>query len=616
MKHLQRRVGKTLFRGMRLHKFAELLLFLALMLWASDMRAEQPSLWPQSLPLSYYGLLTPQVAVGGQEEQFQRIFANDEECGFAVRGMAPPTLISLKIANTGNGLVRNPRIIVNNQKNWYSATDIADEAIAGASTPREKAFAIWNFVRRNRYHWYPPERHVETADLVKLFNVYGYGFCDSGAYGVEGLYKKAGFWGGRTWLLAGHFIGEVYYENAWHMLDADLQVFYPARDNETVASVEECEQDGWLVRRVSGPSIERLYTTTEDNWWLGDRWSEAHTMAITLRPGESLTRYRTNWGKYHDNLYHQEPPVYSNGLLTYSPDLRSNTYRLGVQVERNVESYMDSGTTPNLHIANPAETALLICKIESPYVLVGGNIRVTWFRADEHAFCRCFFRKSEGAWNELATADLPGESTVEVDFSELLENGIDPSVYSYQIKWEWGGAGKLDAGISDFVLTSEFQHSTNAMPTLLAGKNVLRVVTDETSAYQLGVELTYRIDRRCPPESSPGPIFPLDGERVLDTAPELRWQPAYDPDDDISQYYVIVSLDSQCRWPVSPLLETETSGGTPAFRVPDGWLNDGRTYYWRVRAMDSAGHWGAYSAIWSFAVDLPPTGARLWPLFQ
>jgi PKD repeat protein len=47
--------------------------------------------------------------------------------------------------------------------------------------------------------------------------------------------------------------------------------------------------------------------------------------------------------------------------------------------------------------------------------------------------------------------------------------------------------------------------------------------------------------------------------------------------------------------------------------VPDlRWLGAGRTYYWRVKARDSGGRWGDYSATWSFDIaDTPNAGLAI-----
>ena len=36
--------------------------------------------------------------------------------------------------------------------------------------------------------------------------------------------------------------------------------------------------------------------------------------------------------------------------------------------------------------------------------------------------------------------------------------------------------------------------------------------------------------------------------------------------------------------------------------LPERWLAKGRTYYWRVRAVDAWGAWSDWSKVWTFTV--------------
>ena len=40
----------------------------------------------------------------------------------------------------------------------------------------------------------------------------------------------------------GHTVSDVYYDGAWHMLDGNVKVCYLARDNKTIAGMDELER--------------------------------------------------------------------------------------------------------------------------------------------------------------------------------------------------------------------------------------------------------------------------------------------------------------------------------------------------------------------------------------
>src|SRR5262249_23176303 len=64
------------------------------------------------------------------------------------------------------------------------------------------------------------------------------------------------------------------------------------------------------------------------------------------------------------------------------------------------------------------------------------------------------------------------------------------------------------------------------------------------------------------------------------------------------------------RWPLSTnfykLISNTPDRGKSQYTLPQvGLLAPGERYYWRVRAMDEKGVWGAWSSIWSFTVRGP-----------
>jgi hypothetical protein len=92
---------------------------------------------------------------------------------------------------------------------------------------------------------------------------------------------------------------------------------------------------------------------------------------------------------------------------------------------------------------------------------------------------------------------------------------------------------------------------------------------------------------------------------------KFAWQEAIDPDGDaIADYRFELSAHPDMRWPLSPNFEKRishtSSRGTATWTVPDvGLLNPETTYYWRVKALDAQGLWGAWSSPFSFRVRAP-----------
>jgi hypothetical protein len=563
-----------------------------------------------SLPLSFYpDIPQPQSlqelldsSYTDHEEDF--VCTGPGSYSIDLRGVTQVVNASITFKNIGNVDISNPWLVANGKCNWYDTPSIVAEALEGETEPKRRAFRLWKFVRNNRYHWSPAEAGNEVHDPVKLFNVYGCGLCDDSATNEECLFKVAGFASARCWALCGHVVAEVFYGSDWHMLDPDLNVFYPERDNETVASVNDCANDGWLVSRVSGSSIEQLYTTTEDNSIFQNSWTTAHTMAMWLRPGESLERAWYNWGKYHDNCYYQEPPRYGNGLLTYEPDLRQNLFRSGFQMVSNIESFADTGTTPNLHLADAKDPGVLICKMESPYVLVGGKLITEYFLQCSSDTLQVAFSKTGGEWTTLSFASGPSSGTLDLDLDSCIAPGSSWACYSFFVRMTINGWKNTSAGIDQFSLAGDVQLAPGSLPSLEAGiVNSLCYTSAGSAGEQLQITHKWRDRNYIPaPSRIENPIYPDDGATVPHDHPTLCWQEALTSSTIIS-HEIMVSWGVPGVLPVTPLTWKETGSAANSWAVPSGWLLPGRQYFWRVRAKSQELLWGDWSPAWRFTVN-------------
>jgi len=60
-----------------------------------------------------------------------------------------------------------------------------------------------------------------------------------------------------------------------------------------------------------------------------------------------------------------------------------------------------------------------------------------------------------------------------------------------------------------------------------------------------------------------------------------------------------LSLRPDCAWPLNQTFDRDVRGNC-VFSVPEGWINRGTTYYWRVKAEDENGNWSDWSEVFSF----------------
>jgi hypothetical protein len=120
-------------------------------------------------------------------------------------------------------------------------------------TDEQKALAIWDSVVEFRHQDAPPKEWRQNDqcvhDPIKTFNVYGYGMCCCAAANIEGLARAVGLQA-RAWTISRHCVPELFYDGAWHMLDASL-VNYFRKPDGTIAGVEEivAAVKEWLVEK-------------------------------------------------------------------------------------------------------------------------------------------------------------------------------------------------------------------------------------------------------------------------------------------------------------------------------------------------------------------------------
>jgi len=108
------------------------------------------------------------------------------------------------------------------------------------------------------------------------------------------------------------------------------------------------------------------------------------------------------------------------------------------------------------------------------------------------------------------------------------------------------------------------------------------------------------------PPSTPAKAYPDNGKWFSSTAVSLRWAPASDRGQPAPSYELWVDNDPDFG---SPTLSTSLTDNGTTTSFSDG------TYYWRVRASDSASNYGSFENAWSFTVDntVPPTPSIVSP---
>ncbi len=507
--------------------------------------------------------------------------------GYGAWSRAFEPMREVRIENTGDTPIVNPWLVVNGQRDWRTVEKIVAEATRGCANDRERAIAIWRFVINNRFHATPNDG--DNIDPVKQFNVYGYSLCGDIAQTIRQLWKVAGFKTRRGWP-HGHCLTETWFDGAWHMLDGDESIICLQRDNETIAGEEEVVRDHDLMKRTHTYSILagddpltdqfsaalHLYEGKREGDWRDDF---GHRMELTLRPGELLAWRWDNVGRSHGTDLAtgwgpQAGQPLANGRLVYAPSA--------------------------LNAAGEREGDALIVPMASPYVIVGGKFEA---RGDARVSIS-FDRKT---WEPVAGNDVD---------SHFPRGG--KARYRYWLKFEPASA------VQSLRVENILQMAPLSLPALTVGNNRVAYSDDSIGSRKMRVSFEWAERGDSTPPAAPVAEFPKDGGEVEGTQLIFKWKPgsagilsasaartaAGETPTLPTDYHFQLSNRADMRWPLSSTFDRLVSNtpqrGTASWAIPcRGLLNPSQRYYWRVRARNKDGLWGAWSHVFSFTPQGP-----------
>lgn len=603
------------------------------------------------------------VTVSGQVREYSQIITvNDYTYEIEVDGSRDPVNETIIIENLGDSPLVNPRITVNGRYDWFDAESIAREVTRDCSTDEEKALAIWDFIRRNFHHLQSPGDR-ECHNPVVALNVYGYANCAYHSTVFTSLCRSIGV-PARVWEVWHHTITEAFYNNAWHMLDSDIGLYYLASDNRTLASVEQL----WEDQKISGgiesgaaktafsgrnKAVRAIYTDVEGNnphvsqdgekirgyrYFFGpdecflqtgyDRFAyEPHSMAITLRPGEKLIRNWKGGEKYYDYERHNrifergvdyaKPVRYGDGKIVWNPDLKSKLTPSFFNSEQAPGFEIKDGESPAVHVRHQhggiydfPERAILTT--ETPYTILGGSLKATLYRGNANEWDRLsatIYSTTGPVKNRVWSAPegVAGMIDAEINLNTVLFPSGERGRHDYSVEFNFMADESNDpvtqSGLESVELVTDIQVSSFSLPALSKGRNIVRYRDETPGEHKVKITHIWRERQdNIPPSAPDGPIFPKNGEKINTLEPVFKWQKVTDGDkgDEIKNHCILISFDPQCRWPVATALYKETDSGKSEWPLPVGWLNMDTTYYWKVKAQDSRGVWGGWSEIYSF----------------
>jgi hypothetical protein len=569
-----------------------------------------------SKPLQVEGAAVYDIHVGGTMDS-----CNTHTYDGVYRPGFQPNL-ELTITNDGDRPVRDPRISVNGTGDWFDMDALVRASVGRArdSSEEEKAYALWDFCRRNidagpsydgQTLWGPGQ------SVVRFMNCFSSGACGT-FHRVMPLIGQAGGLATEEGCLAdcSHAVQREVYQGGDHYFDALIahgrgwpnspqpRGYVPLElDNHTVAGVASLMADHYLVERCGTSSdfyMNVTYFGPGSSFSPTNRegWKDPWTMGITLRPGESIRR---TWTAATGGWLKEVPSPASSaeGAVIFEPRLTAEAVR------RDAVSSSDLAFGDQSARVGGGGRGEIVYDVYSPYVLIGTK---------------------GGAEFDLPSA-VPDAARI-----ELLVEGSDPirlcqATAGGSVRAEWQESrhsifheprlthrlrfrATIPPGgrLKSLRMEAIFQAYALSLPTLRCGVNRVEYRDSTPGKHGVLIQHAWRESSQLKPPSTPTLVVPVDNGQA-GYAPVFEWKAACGV---IEAYEVFVSPREDLAWPVLAPFHCVIPGNQSRFtpRVVDA-LNDGQRYWWHVRARGEGGVWSSWSPTWSFVAQGPHAPAEV-----
>jgi len=510
--------------------------------------------------------------------------------------LAALTDLSLEIENLGIQDLRDPKIVVNGQRDWWDNPGILREALAGADQPLERVLAVWDFLRLHRYHDIPLFEIEGGKDLhapAKLLASYGAGLCDDVARASVSLYAdavgKRARQGQKVLMrrMFGHMMSEFPLDGTPRFLDPDRGVFYLDRAASELVGGDAVRRDHDLARREHhfgpGPQPAQGGEQAASLFGADDRLVPARTerasLHLKLRPGESVTYLFTRTGEFPARSPDVTRKVAANAR--FRVDAARGTLPLLVEAGADVD-WLDQ-----LPFAGTTRTALHL-PIELPHPIAGGEVEAH-FWLDAGGEAEVALSRNGGAWTVLCELHDPGAQACRVELAQSLEVKAAPPKYSYRIRVALRQARVTALRVDTTTLVSLF-----ALPHLALGRNEVRYTDRSEGPRRVRVTHRWReVQAEVPP--APRPISPPTEEPVAADQINFQWEDVA----GASLYHFRLARGPHFRFPFRPSFDRYVE--LPALTSSTwGMFRPDEPYLWTVRARGADGVWGPWSEARAF----------------
>jgi hypothetical protein len=140
--------------------------------------------------------------------------------------------------------------------NLKSSYTIVNSIISDSMSDEDKAIALWHFVAKSGFHYYF-EYNNKLNDNIKPESLltFPYYMCGEKAGVLANLSKFIGL-DARVVNLHNHIVAEIFYNNAWHMYDANENVIFIGEDG-LVEGVFDIANNMKIINKENAVTIDK-----------------------------------------------------------------------------------------------------------------------------------------------------------------------------------------------------------------------------------------------------------------------------------------------------------------------------------------------------------------------
>jgi len=343
----------------------------------------------------------------------------------------------------------------------------------------QACLAVMKFVNEHRF-WAPSLRGCDPgiSDPIVLLNCFTPTICQQDAAVLCAALWSALGYPTRFWQLGGHTTSEVYYGGRWRNLDATFPEVARGEDGSITGVVEG--------NRRYKPGVS--YVPPWDDYEIG------HRMDISLRRGESFTRYweplsrepdywrPTAYGRRpHDKgqerrslreimgkkpyRFETKGCGYANGRWMFKPDFRDPRWRDLVEQAENVAA--PANGDGYVHPASHDQPATLVFRVYTPYIITGGWLAAETVRQADDEVSVMVSTDNGAKWTQVWQMAKAGQEQAKIP---LRPSAAGKFGYLLRIVMRGRGVGVRNIGIETVV-----QVNPLSLPALRLGPNTIRV---------------------------------------------------------------------------------------------------------------------------------------------